>query len=260
MSRLVAKSAASALLALKWPARKITSWRLPSSFVESCDAVQEAGSCGDLSAGVTSRSAAAPVPACSSVRTALGRVGEEVVAGHERRARGDDAARLRVGVDQAGDLGRRLDEAADGEPGDREGARPQRDLRPGAVGVLAEHEVVAQARLRGGVAPDGRHVAGLLAEQALVGVAEERDRVVAARDDDVAEPGFARPVGVDDALDLLGDEVLRERAGGVLPPPAASARRRGRRRRRRRRRRRSRAWPERGRACRERAAAGQRRA
>ena len=33
--RLVVKSAASALLALKWPARKITSCRLPSSFVDS---------------------------------------------------------------------------------------------------------------------------------------------------------------------------------------------------------------------------------
>ena len=88
-------------------------------------------------------------------------------------------------------------------------------LRSGAVGVLAEDEVVAQARLGRRVAADRRDVARLLAEQALVRVAEERDRVVAAGDDDVPEPGVRRAVGVDDALDLLGDEVLRERAGRV---------------------------------------------
>ena len=70
VSTLVEKSAARALLALKCPARKITSWRLPRSFADSSEAVHEAGSCGDLSAGVTSRSDAAPVPAWSSVATA----------------------------------------------------------------------------------------------------------------------------------------------------------------------------------------------
>ena len=86
------KSAASALLALKWPARKITSWRLPSSFVDSWAAVHDAGSCGDLSAGVTSRSARGARPGLELGRDGVGRVGEEVVAGDERRARGDDAA------------------------------------------------------------------------------------------------------------------------------------------------------------------------
>ena len=152
------------------------------------------------------------MPACELGAHRLGRVGEEVVPGHERRARRDDAAGLRVRVDQPRDLRRRLDETADGEPGHREVGRAQRDLRAGAVGVLAEDEVVPQARLGRRVALDRRDVARLLAEQALVGVAEERDRVVAADDDDVPEPGVRGAVGVDDALDLLGDEVLRERA------------------------------------------------
>ena len=108
-------------------------------------------------------------------------------------------------------------------PGHREVARPQRDARAGAVRVLAQHEVVAQARLRGGVAADRRDVPGLLAEQALVGIAEERDRVVAADDRRRNAARDSRPVGVDDALDLLGDEVLRERAGGLLAACCFSA-------------------------------------
>ena len=71
----------------------------------------------------TSRSAWAPVPCSSLGFHRSGRVGEEVVAGHERRAGRDDAAHLRVGVEQPGDLAGRLDQAADGQPGHREFGR-----------------------------------------------------------------------------------------------------------------------------------------
>ena len=87
--------------------------------------------------------------------------------------------------------------------------------RLGSVGVLAEDEVVPQAGVGRGVAPDRRDVARLLAEQALVRVAEERDDVVAAGENDVPQPRIRRAVRVDDALDLLGDQVLCERAGRV---------------------------------------------
>ena len=150
----------------------------------------------------------------------IGRIGQEVVAGDEAGARGHDAVGGDVGVDHPGDLGRGLHQAADREVGDREGGRADVDRRAGAVRVLAQDVVTAQARLGDRVALRRREVAGLLPEQALVGVAEERDDGVAAEDRHVAQRlgriGFRRgAIRVDDALDLLGDEVLRERTATV---------------------------------------------
>ena len=105
-----------------------------------------------------------------------------------------------------------------------------------AVGVLAQDVVVAQARLGDGVAADRRDVAGLLPEQALVRIAEERDRPSSPPtiDDVPQRRRFAGPVRVDDALDLLGDEVRARTGRRCWPRPASSAGRRGRRWRRRR--------------------------
>ena len=58
-----------------------------------------------------------------------------------------------------------------------------------------------------------RYVAGLVSESTEVRGAEERDRVVVSDDDDV--PQRVRSERVDDALDLLCDEVFRERASGI---------------------------------------------
>ena len=100
VSTLVEKSAARALLALKWPARKITSWRLPSSFADSWEAVHDSGILRRLVCRGDQRVRTwRPCRAWSSVGDGVGRIREEVVAGDERRARGDDAVRLRVGVD-----------------------------------------------------------------------------------------------------------------------------------------------------------------
>jgi hypothetical protein len=43
----------------------------------------------------------------------------------------------------------------------------------------------------------------------VVGIAEERDHIVVAGNDDIAQARIGRPVAVDDALDLLGEEILR---------------------------------------------------
>ena len=111
----------------------------------------------------------------------------------------------------------------------------------GAVRVLAQDVVTAQARLGDRVALGRREVARLLPEKALIGVAEERDDGVIAKDRHVSER-LGRvgvccrgAVRVHDALDLLGDEVLRERAAavrlgvGLGPERWTADRRRGRR-------------------------------
>ena len=152
----------------------------------------------------------------------IGRIGQEVVAGDEARVRGHDAVGGEVGVDHPDDLGRGLDQAPDGEVWDREGRRADVHRLAGAVRVLAEDVVTAQARLGDRVALRRREVTGLLPEQALVGVAEERDDGVVAEDRHVAQRlgrigvGRRRAIRVDDALDLLRDEVLRERTAAVV--------------------------------------------
>ena len=142
-------------------------------------------------------------------------VGEKVVAGHERGARREDAIRVgEVGVDHPRCLGRCFDQATNREVRHREDARAQRDARLRPVRVLAQDVVEAQARFGRGRRAHGREVPRLLAEQALVRGAEERDDVVTADDRHVAQ-GIVRPVGVDDVLDRLGEQVLRERASGA---------------------------------------------
>ena len=128
---------------------------------------------------------------------------------------GDTTAAGRdIRVDQPRDLAGGLDQAADREPRHRKIVPRQRDAGLRAVLVLAQHEVAAQARLGRRVALDRRHVARFLADRALVGRTEERDRVVVADDHDVLQR--VRSVGIDDALDFLGHEVLRERARRVV--------------------------------------------
>ena len=80
-----------------------------------------------------------------------GRVGQEVVTGHERGARLDGlhrAIRVEVGVDHPARLGGRLDQPADGEIRHREAGSAERQDRARPVFVLAEHVLGPQARLR----------------------------------------------------------------------------------------------------------------
>ena len=149
---VVVKSAARALVALKWPARKTRSWRVvPSSL---------AFSCGRRPRG---RIGARDVVRARSARPGdVAGPGREVVADGVRRVGRGSRSRspaswsadttpsvvAEIGVEDRRRLGGRLDEAADGEVRDRERVRVlgDRDVRP--VGVLAEDVVQAEARLR----------------------------------------------------------------------------------------------------------------
>ena len=127
----------------------------------------------------------------------------------------DGAVHVEERVDHVCDLGFGLDEASDGEVGDREDVRANVDADVSPVRVLAQDEVAPKARLRGRVACGRREVLRLRAQPALVRVAEERDDGVVANDRHVADV-IAGPVEVDDALDLLREQVRRVGAVGMV--------------------------------------------
>ncbi len=141
-------------------------------------------------------------------------VGEEVVSCHQRGGRRDDSVGNDIGVDHPGDVRRRFDQSADGEPRHGEIARRQRDLGVRPIAILAQYVVQPQAGFRRRIALHRRHVTRFIGEPAHVWRAEERDHAVVAGDDHEAQR--IRPIGVNDALDLLRDQVLRERARRVV--------------------------------------------
>ena len=139
-------------------------------------------------------------------------VGQEVVAG-DQRGRGCRQRLVGQGqevLDLRGDLLVGLDQAADGQVGHRQRRAGDGDVGVGAVGVLAEHLVTLEAAVRGRALAHRRRELALGAEARDVGVAEERDHVVAAGEDDVRAVAVAEVR--DDLVDRSGHQVHGVRA------------------------------------------------
>ena len=243
----VSSSAASALLLLKCPARNTRSWCTgPSSVARRSFAVQDSARFGvppvvvvvvgtPWSVISVSVRAPAPRPARRSACTRVGGAGQEVVAGDQRAGRARE--RAPAVVTKRSSWPWISSGVSTSRPTARSGtgSTPPLTVRSvtRAVGVLPEHLVGAQARLRRRVVAHRRHVVRLRAEARAVGVPEERDDGVAAQHHDVRRPVAVRPVAVDDVAQRLGDQVLGVGAARVgvglrveQPGPLDVARRR----------------------------------
>ena len=81
---------------------------------------------------------------------------------------------------------------------------------------MAKHVVQAQTRLSWGVLTHGRREIGFGRDGRRVGVAEERDHVIATHEDDIRQVGVARPVGVNNLLDRACQHILHIRADQII--------------------------------------------
>ena len=149
----------------------------------------------------------------------LGTVGQEVVARRERSGRVEAARGGEVLRQRGADLGRRLDEAADGDRRGEQLARPDHHRVGVAVRVVreqvAEREGGRERAL--GVADLGR-VLALVGVDGGVAHPGERDLVVVADEDDVGDGGMSSDRVVDRRADLADHRVGGRRVARIAVP------------------------------------------